>query len=284
MEEKKIGKLYVVPTPIGNLQDITLRALNVLKDVDLIAAEDTRQTLKLLNHFEIKKTLISYHKFNEENKSDSIIYNLYEGKNIALVSDAGMPGISDPGSVLISKCIEKNIKLEVLPGATAVITALVYSGLDTTKFLFRGFIPRDKKKKDSLIKDIENRTETLVFYEAPHRLISTLNLLKDKLGDRKVAVCKELTKIHENIMRESLSKAIDYYSSNSPKGEYVLILEGKSLKEIEEEEIAKWKDISIEDHIRLYIEKGNSKKESVKLVAKERKIPKSEVYKYSIDI
>ncbi|GAA0743930.1 16S rRNA (cytidine(1402)-2'-O)-methyltransferase [Clostridium oceanicum] len=284
MEEKKIGKLYVVPTPIGNLQDITLRALNVLKDVDLIAAEDTRQTLKLLNHFEIKKTLISYHKFNEENKSDSIIYNLYEGKNIALVSDAGMPGISDPGSVLISKCIEKNIKLEVLPGATAVITALVYSGLDTTKFLFRGFIPRDKKKRDSLIKDIENRTETLVFYEAPHRLISTLNLLKDKLGDRTVAVCKELTKIHENIMRESLSKAIDYYSSNSPKGEYVLILEGKSLKEIEEEEIAKWKDISIEDHIRLYIKKGNSKKESVKLVAKERKIPKSEVYKYSIDI
>lgn len=195
------GKLYLVPTPIGNLKDITLRALETLRNVDIIAAEDTRQTLKLLNHFEIKKPLISYHKFNEQIKSDKIIDLLMEGNNVALVSDAGTPGISDPGSVIVGRCIEKKINFEVLPGATAITTALVYSGLDTTKFLFRGFLPRENKERKIVTNDLLQSQETIIFYEAPHRLIDTLEFLLDTFGDRKIAVCRELTKIYQEIYR-----------------------------------------------------------------------------------
>lgn len=278
------GMLYLVPTPIGNLKDITLRALEVLNKADIIAAEDTRQTLKLLNHYEIKKQLISYHKFNEKEKSVEIIRYLQEGKNIALVTDAGTPGISDPGSTLAVKCIEEGIKFEVLPGATAFTTALIYSGLDTTKFIFRGFLPRDNKEKQQFIEEIRDRTDTIILYEAPHRLIKTLQYLLETLGDRKIALCRELTKIHEEISRTTIGESIKLYDTREPKGEYVLVIEGRNIQSIEEEKAEEYKNLSVEQHIIMYMEKGMSKKEAIKKVAQERKLPKSEIYKYSINI
>lgn len=278
------GILYIVPTPIGNLKDITLRALEVLNDVDLIAAEDTRQTLKLLNHFEIKKTLISYHKYNEKNKSEDIINLINEGKKIALVSDAGMPGISDPGSVIVKCCIEQGVKFEVLPGATAFTTALVYSGLDTTKFLFRGFLPRENKERKPIIQDIINCQETIILYEAPHRLLDTLSFLLSNLGDRKIAVCRELTKLYEEIYRGSISESVNYFQVNKPRGEFVLVIEGKRIEDIEEEKKSIWIDLSIEEHILSYINNGISKKEAIKMVAKDRNLHKNEIYKFSTDL
>ena len=204
----KQGKVYLVPTPIGNLKDITLRALEVLKAVDIIAAEDTRQTLKLLNYFEIKKSLISYHQHNEKRKGEEIIDMVKDGKDIAVVTDAGTPGISDPGAILVQKCIENNVEFCVLPGATAITTAVVYSGLDTTKFLFRGFIPRETKDRKILFQEIKESKETLVFYESPHRLLSTLELLQNNLGNRKIAACRELTKMHEEIIRGSIQEVL----------------------------------------------------------------------------
>lgn len=278
------GKLFVVPTPIGNLKDITLRALEVLEDVDLVAAEDTRQSLKLLNHFNIKKRLISYHKFNENDKSEDIIDILKEGKNIALVSDAGTPGISDPGSVIIKKCIEEGIEFEVLTGATAVTTALVYSGLDTTKFLFRGFLPRENKERSPIIEDLKNREETLIFYESPHRLTKTLQFLYESIGDRKIAICRELTKLYEEILRMTLKEAVEYYKEKEPRGEYVLVVEGKSEEEKKREKEGLWQELTIEDHIKRYMNEGINKKDAVKSVAKDRNMPKSEVYKHSLHI
>lgn len=278
------GKLYLVPTPIGNLKDITLRALETLQEADFIAAEDTRQTLKLLNHFDIKKPLISYHKYNEQIKSDKIIELLAEGKNIALVSDAGTPGISDPGSVIVQRCIEKMIDFEVLPGATAITTALVYSGLDTTKFLFRGFLPRENKERKIITDELLKSQETLIFYEAPHRLLDTLTYLLDTFGNRRIAVCRELTKIYEEIYRGNLKEALEYFIENRPRGEFVLVLEGKKLEEIKEEKREEWINLSIEEHIVKYIKDGISKKDAIKLVAKERELPKSEVYKFSTNI
>jgi 16S rRNA (cytidine1402-2'-O)-methyltransferase len=278
------GKLYLVPTPIGNLKDITLRALETLREVDIVAAEDTRQTLKLLNHFEIKKTLISYHKFNEQDKSNKIIDLLFEGKSVAVVSDAGTPGISDPGSVIVSKCIEENIDFEVLPGATAITTALVYSGLDTTKFLFRGFLPRENKERKRITDELLKSRETLIFYEAPHRLLDTLSFLFETFGDRKIAVCRELTKIYEEIYRGTLEEAIEYFVRNKPRGEFVLVLEGKKLEDIKEEQRELWINLSIQEHIIKYMNDGLNKKDAIKCVAKEREIPKSEVYKFSTEI
>lgn len=278
------GKLYLVPTPIGNLKDITLRALEVLKGADIVAAEDTRQSLRLLNHFDIKKPLISYHQHNENSKGEDLIERLRQGQSIALVTDAGTPGISDPGSIIVSRCIEEGLDFEVLPGATAVTTALVYSGLDTTAFIFRGFIPRENKDRTALIEDIKDRKETLIFYEAPHRLRETLKFLRDTLGNRKIAICRELTKLHEEILRMGLEDAVKYYEDNAPRGEYVLVLQGKSLEEIRNEEKALWEDLTIEKHILKYIDEGLSKKDAVKKVAKDRNISKSEVYSHSIDL
>lgn len=279
-----MGKLYIVPTPIGNLQDMTLRGLETLKNADYIAAEDTRQTLKLLNRFEIKKSLISYHQHNENDKSKSIISLLKEGKNIALVSDAGTPGISDPGAVIIRECINEKIPFEVLPGATAITTAVVNSGLDTTGFLFKGFLPRENKERREAVADLVNLQETLIFYEAPHRLINTLNFLLETFGNRRIAVCRELTKLHEEIYRGAIEEAINYFVEKSPRGEFVLVLEGKTNEQIEAENKMSWENLSISDHIMKFINEGISKKEAIKKVAKERNLPKSEVYKYSIDI
>jgi 16S rRNA (cytidine1402-2'-O)-methyltransferase len=278
------GKLYLVPTPIGNLKDITLRAIEALEAADVIAAEDTRQSLKLLNHFNIKKPLISYHQHNEQGKSSDLIYRLKNGENIALVTDAGTPGISDPGSVIVQKCIEENIDFEVLPGATAITTALVYSGLDTTKFLFRGFLPRENKDRKPIIEELKNRTETLIFYEAPHRLLSTLEFLMEHLGNRKIAICRELTKLHEEIIRVNLTEAIQHYKNHNPRGEYVLVLQGKSMEEIELEEKSKWESMTIEEHILMYINEGVTKKEAIKKVAKDRNMPKSDIYAHSLNI
>lgn len=279
-----MSKLYIVPTPIGNLKDITIRALDVLKECNVIAAEDTRQTIKLLNHFNIKKQLISYHQHNELTKSEEIINRVRGGEIVALVSDAGSPGISDPGSVIIKRCIEEEVEFEVLPGATAIITALVNSGLDTTKFTFRGFVPRENKERRLLISEIKNHKETLVFYEAPHRIKETLSFLHDELGDRKVAICRELTKLHEQIVRGLISEVIEHFNTNNPRGEFVVVIEGKSQEEIDLEQKAKWENTTVEEHIILYVDRGYSKKEAIKLVAKERSMPKSEVYKYSTDL
>lgn len=278
------GKLYLVPTPIGNLKDITLRALEVLQSVDEIAAEDTRTSLKLLNHFNIKKTLFSYHKHNEQGKSLDIITKLNNGVNIALITDAGTPGISDPGSVIVEKCIEENIEFEVLPGATAITTALVYSGLDTTKFIFRGFLPRENKERNPVIEEVKNVRDTIIFYEAPHRLLNTLEYLKENLGDRKIAVCRELTKLHEEIYRGRISESIEFFVENRPRGEFVLVIEGKSDEDIKAEREALWSDLSIEEHLIKVIESGIDKKEAIKLVAKERGLAKKEVYKYSMNL
>lgn len=279
-----IGKLYIVPTPIGNLKDITLRALETLQAVEVIAAEDTRQTLKLLNHFKIKKALISYHKFNEQIKSDKIIDLIMEGKDVAIVSDAGTPGISDPGSVIVERCIEKKIEFEVLPGATAITTALVYSGLDTTKFVFRGFLPRENKERKIITDELLRNQETIIFYEAPHRLLDTLTFLLETFGNRKIAVCRELTKVYEEIFRGTLEQAVQHFVENKPRGEFVLVLEGKKLEEIKEEQRETWANLSIEDHIRKYINEGIDKKSAIKIVARERELPKNEVYKYSTNI
>ena len=276
------GKLYLVATPIGNLKDITLRALETLKFVDFIAAEDTRNSLKLLNHFEIKKTLLSYHQHNEIGKSDELIGKLKAGLNIALITDAGMPGISDPGSIIVKRCIEENVPFEVLPGATAFATALVYSGLDTTKFVFKGFLPREDKDRRPIVEEMKNRTETIILYEAPHRIISTLNFLKDNLGNRKISICRELTKLFEQVLRTDIEGACEYFVNNAPRGEFVIVIQGKPLEEIEEERIAKWDMLTIEDHIKKYMAEGLDKKDAVKKVAKDRKVTKSEIYKHSI--
>ncbi|MGG7144673.1 16S rRNA (cytidine(1402)-2'-O)-methyltransferase [Clostridium nigeriense] len=278
------GKLYLVPTPIGNLKDITLRALEVLEMVDEIAAEDTRTSLKLLNHFNIKKSLFSYHKHNEKGKSLDIINKLKSGLNIALITDAGTPGISDPGSVIVERCIEENIEFEVLPGATAITTALVYSGLDTTRFLFRGFLPRENKERNPVIEEVKNVRDTLIFYEAPHRLLNTLEYLKNNLGNRRIAICRELTKLHEEIYRGKISEAIDFFVDNRPRGEFVLVIEGKSHEDIKAEKEALWSDLTIREHLLKMTEEGIDKKEAIKLVAKERGIAKKEVYKHSMDI
>lgn len=279
-----IGKIYLVPTPIGNLKDITLRALETLEKVDEIAAEDTRQSLKLLNHYNIKKPLFSYHQHNEQGKSDQIITKLLDGKNIALVTDAGTPGISDPGSVIVRKCIEENIPFEVLPGATAITTALVYSGLDTMKFVFEGFIPRETKEKKRLIKDVRNKKETLIFYESPHRLIESLAYINENLGNRNIAVCRELTKLHEEIYRGTIEDAYNWFSENRPRGEFVLVISGKSDSEIKAEKEEALSGISVEEHLINLINNGIEKKEAIKIVAKERELPKKEVYKISINL
>lgn len=280
----KNGKLYVVPTPIGNLKDITLRALEVLGEMDLIAAEDTRQTLKLLNHFSIKKPLISYHKHNEYNKTNIIIDKLREGQKIALVSDAGTPGISDPGAVIIQKCIQENIDIEVLPGACAATTALVYSGLNTDKFMFCGFIPRENKERKKLIADIKMRTETLIFYESPHRILDSLSFLRESLGNRKIAACRELTKLYEEVARGSIEEVIELFKTRVIKGEFVLVLQGKSEEEIVEEKKQQWDHLTIEQHISKYIDEGLSKKDAIKKVAKDRNSSKSDIYKWSINL
>lgn len=276
------GKLYLCGTPIGNLEDLTLRVIRVLREVDLIAAEDTRQTLKLLNHLDIKKTMISYHEHNKFEKGPEIIKRLREGLNIALVTDAGMPGVSDPGEDLVRLCIDEGIDVEAVPGVTASITALVLSGFSTKRFIFQGFLPRESKERKETIEDLKSETSTVIIYEAPHRVRNTLKELYAALGNRRIAVCRELTKKFEQVFRVGLEDASLMYDENEPRGEYVLILEGRDREALIEEERKNWDSMAIEDHIEMYINQGLTKKEALKKVAKDRGLSKRDVYKYTI--
>lgn len=273
-----IGKLYIVATPIGNLEDITLRALRVLKEVDLIAAEDTRQTLKLLNHYEINKPLISYHRHNEETKSEILIEKLRNGENIALVSDAGTPGICDPGEEVIKKAIEDNIEVIPIPGACAMINALIVSGISTKEFEFLGFLTLNKKLRRQKLKEIENSSKTIIIYEAPHKMKTTLGDLKEILKDRKIVLARELTKIHEEFIRKSIDELLS--EIDTIKGEMILIIEGNK---IDTEECKNFDEISLEDHYKLYEEKGLNKKEIIKQIAKDRNVNKNEIYMYFLE-
>ena len=277
------GKLYICPTPIGNLDDITYRTIKTLESVDIIAAEDTRHSVKLLNHLDISKPLTSYHEHNKNSKGPILIEKLRNGIDIALVSDAGMPGISDPGADLVGLCVENDIEVEVLPGASAFVVALVGSGMDTNKFVFEGFLDRDKKKKKKRLEEIKSEEKTMIVYESPHRLKDTLSAMLDILGDRRISLCRELTKKHEEYMRTSLSQAVEYYGMNTPRGEYILILEG-SKDSACTEETNKYSDFSERDYVMALIETGLSKKEAIKTVARDRGLRKDQVYKQVLDL
>lgn len=272
------GKLYLCATPIGNLEDMTYRVVRTLGEVDLIAAEDTRNSIKLLNHFEIKTPMTSYHEYNKIEKGKKLVEKLQEGLNIALITDAGTPGISDPGEELVKMCYEAGIEVTSLPGAAACITALTLSGLSTRRFAFEAFLPTDKKEKQSILKELEKETRTIIMYEAPHRLVRTLQELLEALGNRKVTVCRELTKKHETAFTTTLEEAYAYYETNEPKGECVLVIEGKSREELKQEEVAKWEEMRIEEHMDYYLRQGIDKKEAMKMVAKDRGITKRDVY------
>ena len=278
------GKLYLCATPIGNLGDMTPRVIETLESVDVIAAEDTRNSIKLLNHFNIKTPMTSYHEYNKIEKADTLIAQMQAGKNIALITDAGTPAISDPGEVLVQKCQEAGITVTSLPGPAACITALTLSGLSTRRFCFEGFLSADKKERKAVLEDLKEESRTMILYEAPHHLKGTLKELYGVLGNRKITLCRELTKKFETIFPTSLEEALEYYESNDPRGEYVLVLEGKSHQQKEEEKQASFSEMSIEDHMKIYEDKGIDRKEAMKLVAKERGISKRDVYNYLITI
>ncbi len=277
------GTLYLCATPIGNLEDMTFRCVRVLKEADLIAAEDTRGSIKLLNHFEIKTPMTSYHEYNKIEKGRKLVERLLGGEDIALITDAGTPGISDPGEELVRMCHEAGITVTAVPGAAACVTALTISGLSTRRFAFEAFLPADKKERQRVLESLKDETRTMVIYEAPHRLIRTLGTLKEVLGDRQAAICKELTKRHETVFRATLCEAIAYYEEHEPRGEYVLIIEGKSREEILKEERAQWGELSLSEHMELYLKKGQSKKDAMKQVAKDRGIGKREVYQMLLE-
>ncbi len=272
------GKLYLCATPIGNLEDMTYRVIRTLGEVDLIAAEDTRNSIKLLNHFEIKTPMTSYHEYNKIEKGKKLVEKLQDGMNIALITDAGTPGISDPGEELVKMCYEAGIEVTSLPGAAACITALTLSGLSTRRFCFEAFLPSDKKEKQEVLKELVNETRTIIMYEAPHRLVKTLQELLDNLGNRRITVCRELTKKHETAFVTTIQEALDYYEANDPKGECVLVIEGRSREELRQEEVSKWEEMSIEEHMEHYLGQGIDKKEAMKKVAKDRGISKRDVY------
>lgn len=274
------GKLYLCATPIGNLQDMTPRVRETLEAVDLIAAEDTRNSIKLINHFEIKTPMTSYHEYNKVEKAKYLIEQMQEGKNIALITDAGTPAISDPGEVLVAMCYEVGITVTSLPGPAACITALTLSGLSTRRFCFEGFLPSDKKEKKDVLEDLKKESRTIILYEAPHHLVRTLEELQETLGNRKITLCRELTKRFETILPTTLEDALLMYQKEEPRGEYVLVVEGKSLQAFKKEQEADWQATSIEEHMAMYEAKGVDHKEAMKLVAKDRGISKRDVYQY----
>ncbi|MBO4846195.1 MAG: 16S rRNA (cytidine(1402)-2'-O)-methyltransferase [Lachnospiraceae bacterium] len=272
------GILYLCATPIGNLNDMSQRIIDTLRDVDLIAAEDTRNSIKLLNHFNIDTPMTSYHEYNKVDKAKTLIGKLKEGINIALITDAGTPAISDPGEVLVRMCMDEGITVTSLPGPCALITALTLSGLPTRRFCFEAFLPSEKKERKRILEELKNESRTIILYEAPHHLKGTLKELFDTLSDRKITLCRELTKKFESIMPTTISGAMSYYEENDPRGEYVLVIEGKSFKEQDEEKQSGFAEISIEDHMKMYEEKGIERKEAMKLVAKDRGVSKRDIY------
>ena len=272
------GKLYLCATPIGNLHDMTERVLLTLKEVDLIAAEDTRNSIRLLNHFEIRTPMTSYHEYNKVEKAHYLVDQLLTGKNIALITDAGTPAISDPGEVLVAECQKAGVPVTSLPGCCACITALTLSGLPTRRFCFEGFLPTDKKEKAFVLEELARETRTMILYEAPHHLKRTLSELLETLGERRITLCRELTKKFETVMPTTLEGAVAYYEENEPKGEYVLVIEGKSRKEIEEEQQKSWESMSIEEHMAFYEKQGIDRKSAMKKVAADRGVGKREIY------
>ena len=272
------GKLYLFATPIGNLEDITYRVVRTLNEVDLIGAEDTRNSIKLLNHFDIKTPMTSYHEFNKYDKAKQLVEMMKEGKNIAIITDAGTPGISDPGEEVVRQCFEAGIQVTSLPGPAACITALTMSGQKTRRFCFEAFLPKDKKEKVAVLEELKNETRTIIIYEAPHRLARTLKELRETLGNRQLTLCRELTKKYEEADKTTIDQAIEKYNEKEPRGEYVLVIEGKSQEEIQEENKQKWESMTIEEHMEYYISQGNDKKSAMKLVAKDRGVSKRDIY------
>lgn len=279
MEQHKTGTLYLCATPIGNLEDITYRVLRTLKEVELIAAEDTRNSIRLLNHFEIKTPMTSYHEYNKIDKAYQLVAKMREGKNIALITDAGTPGISDPGEDIVRICYEEGIPVTSLPGAAACITALTMSGLPTRRFAFEAFLPKDKKEHQAVLEELKTETRTIIIYEAPHHLVRTLQELSDTLGgDRRLTICRELTKRHEEKLQMTLADSLSYYEVNEPRGEYVLIIAGRSREEMKKEEQAGWEALSLEEHMAHYESQGIDRKEAMKRVAKDRGVSKRDIY------
>ena len=272
------GKLYLCATPIGNLEDITYRVVRTLNEVDLIGAEDTRNSIKLLNHFDIKTPMTSYHEYNKYDKAKQLVEMMKEGKNIAIITDAGTPGISDPGEEVVRQCFEAGIQVTSLPGPAACITALTMSGQKTRRFCFEAFLPKDKKEKVAVLEELKNETRTIIIYEAPHRLARTLKELRETLGNRQLTLCRELTKKYEEADKTTIDRAIEKYNEKEPRGEYVLVIEGKSQEEIQEENKQKWESMTIEEHMEYYISQGNDKKSAMKLVAKDRGVSKRDIY------
>lgn len=272
------GTLYLCATPIGNLEDMTFRVIKTLKEVDLIAAEDTRNTIKLLNHFEIKTPMTSYHEYNKIDKAKYLVEKMLNGTNIALVTDAGTPGISDPGEEIVKQAYQAGITVTSLPGACACITALTLSGLSTRRFSFEAFLPTDKKERKFILDSLKTETRTTIIYEAPHHLKSTLAELYSYIGNRKITLCRELTKLHETIQQMTLESAMEYYNTTAPKGEYVMVIEGISHRHLEEQSIQEWEKITIQEHMDIYLTQGMDKKSAMKQVAADRGIPKREVY------
>ncbi|WP_066713648.1 16S rRNA (cytidine(1402)-2'-O)-methyltransferase [Clostridium sp. Marseille-P299] len=272
------GTLYLCATPIGNLEDITFRVLRILKEVDLIAAEDTRNSIKLLNHFEITTPMTSYHEYNKYDKGKYLVNKLLEGENIALITDAGTPGISDPGEELVKMAYEAGITVTSLPGASACVTALSLSGLPTRRFAFEAFLPTDKKERQDILNELVNETRTIILYEAPHRLVKTLKMLFEALGDRNITILRELTKKHETVFTSTFEKAIAYYEENDAKGECVIVIEGKSREELIKESQEKWLSWTLSEHMDHYMNQGMNKKEAMKAVADDRGVPKRDIY------
>ena len=274
------GTLYLCATPIGNLQDMTPRVIETLRSVNMIAAEDTRNSIRLLNHFDIHTPMTSYHEYNKVEKAQRLIGRLQEGQNIALITDAGTPAISDPGEVLVRMCHENHIPVTSLPGPAACITALTLSGLCTRRFCFEGFLPADKKERRAVLEELRTESRTMVLYEAPHHLTGTLEELYGNLGQRRITLCRELTKKFETIMPTTLREALEYYENQEPRGEYVLVVEGKSREEKRQEEIASWEEMSIEEHMAYYENMGMDRKAAMKQTAKDRGVGKREIYAY----
>lgn len=277
-EADMAGKLYLCATPIGNLEDITYRVLKTLKEVDLIGAEDTRHSIHLMNHFEIKTPMTSYHEYNKVEKAKILVEQMKEGKNIAIITDAGTPGISDPGEEIVRQCYEAGIEVTSIPGPAACITALTMSGLNTRRFSFEAFLPAEKKERQRILQELKNETRTIVLYEAPHHLVRTLKELQKVLGDREITLCKELTKIYEKAEKSTIEKLIEKYEDAEIKGEYVLVIQGRSFEEIQKEEQEIYLKITVEEHMQKYLLQGMDKKEAMKQVAKDRGISKREVY------
>lgn len=277
------GKLYLCATPIGNLEDMTFRAVRTLREADLIAAEDTRNSIKLLNHFDIKTPMTSYHEYNRIEKARYLVEQMREGKNVALITDAGTPGISDPGEDLVRLAHEAGIEVTSLPGACACVTALTLSGLPTRRFCFEAFLPQDKKERQTILEELKTETRTVILYEAPHRLVRTLEELLENLGDRRITLCRELTKKHETVFLSTLSGALEYYRDQEPKGECVIVMEGRSREEMREEERRSWEEMDIREHMDLYLSRGMDQKAAMKAVAKDRRIGKRDVYRMVLE-